>query len=214
MYEYLEKLQPVILAAGDGSQMGTATFDDRTLIENIYTLLSFSFEKDPIIVTDDRHSLDGLDALDGATIIEDVYPGHKVLGALATAFEYTDAENIFAIGVNMPFISLPLINKMGFHIQMADAVVPIQDGKDICLHAVYNRSVLPVMHQKIADGEVLLHSFFPEIDLVQLPVRKDLHEDVIFFDINSQSELKAVEEQYEAMKDIDAPMFEALKHKE
>lgn len=217
MYEYLEKLQPVILAGGDDSRMGSskalAPFEDRTLIENIYTLLDYSFERSPLVVTNDRHNFDGIDALQDATIVEDVYPGHKVLGAVASAFDYTDAENIFAIGVNMPFICLPLINKMAFHIQMADAVVPIQDGKDICLHAVYNRRLVPIMHKKIEAGEVLLHSFFPEIDLVQIQVRKDLHEDVIFCDIHTPADLKLVEEQYEAMKNIDAPMFEALKQK-
>ena len=186
MFEQMDTLQPVILAGGDDSRMGynkaLASFEGTTLIETIYTLLDFIFDKSPMVVTNDKAIFKDIDCLKDALLVEDVYRGAKTLGAVATAFQYTDAENIFVIGVNMPFISVPMIEKMSFHIQAADAVVPVQDGTDICLHAVYNRRLMPLMRKKIAEGNNLLHSFFPQIDLVQIPVRKDKQEDAIFFD--------------------------------
>lgn len=184
MFEQMDTLQPVILAGGDDSRMGynkvLASFEGTTLIETIYTLLDFIFDKSPMVVTNDKAIFKDIDCLKDALLVEDVYRGAKTLGAVATAFQYTDAENIFVIGVNMPFISVPMIEKMSFHIQAADAVVPVQDGTDICLHAVYNRRLMPLMRKKIAEGNNLLHSFFPQIDLVQIPVRKDKQEDAIF----------------------------------
>ena len=214
MFEQMDTLQPVILAGGDDSRMGynkaLASFEGTTLIETIYTLLDFIFDKSPMVVTNDKAIFKDIDCLKDALLVEDVYRGAKTLGAVATAFQYTDAENIFVIGVNMPFISVPMIEKMSFHIQAADAVVPVQDGTDICLHAVYNRRLMPLMRKKIAEGNNLLHSFFPQIDLVQIPVRKDKQEDAIFFDVHTPIDLKMAEEQYESIKETEPEAFQPL----
>lgn len=214
MFEQMDTLQPVILAGGDDSRMGynkaLASFEGTTLIETIYTLLDFIFDKSPMVVTNDKAIFKDIDCLKDALLVEDVYRGAKTLGAVATAFQYTDAENIFVIGVNMPFISVPMIEKMSFHIQAADAVVPVQDGTDICLHAVYNRRLMPIMMKKIAEGNNLLHSFFPQIDLVQIPVRKDKQEDAIFFDVHTPMDLKMAEEQYESIKETEPEVFQPL----
>lgn len=220
MYEYLDKLQPVILAGGEDSGVGyngkaLVEFEGGTLLETIHTILNFTFDKSPIVVTDDKKQLSALPAAKDMFIVEEAYKGAQTLGAVATAFQYTDAENIFVIGVNMPFISIPMINKMVYHIQMADVVVPVQDGTDICLHAVYNRRVLPLMREKIDEGEHLLHSFFPQIDLVQVAVRKDKEEDAIFFNVHSTDDLKAAEEKYEELRrkepEVFVPVAEAAK---
>ena len=91
MYENLATLQPVILAGHNSSRMGYnkvfAKFGDQTLIETIYTMLAFSFEKDPIIVTDNKTLFDKFEPLKDATVVEDKYPGHHTLGGVATAFE-------------------------------------------------------------------------------------------------------------------------------
>ena len=214
MFEQMDTLQPVILAGGDDSRMGynkaLASFEGTTLIETIYTLLDFIFDKSPMVVTNDKAIFKDIDCLKDALLVEDVYRGAKTLGAVATAFQYTDAENIFVIGVSMPFISVPMIEKMSFHIQAADAVVPVQDGTDICLHAVYNRRLMPLMRKRIAEGNNLLHSFFPQIDLVQIPVRKDKQEDAIFFDVHTPIDLKMAEEQYESIKETEPEAFQPL----
>ena len=214
MFEQMETLQPVILAGGDDSRMGynkaLASFEGTTLIETIYTLLDFVFDKSPMVVTNDKAIFKDIDCLKDALIVEDVYKGAQTLGAVATAFQYTDAENIFVIGVNMPFVSVPMIEKMSFHIQAADAVVPVQDGTDICLHAVYNRRLMPLMRKKIVEGNHLLHSFFPQIDLVQIPVRKDKQEDAIFFDVHTPMDLNMAEEQYESIKETEPEAFQPL----
>lgn len=61
-YEWiLDELQPVILAGGDDSHRGfdraLARFGDSTLIESVYTILNFTFTKEPMIVTDDHKNL-------------------------------------------------------------------------------------------------------------------------------------------------------------
>ena len=63
---------------------------------------------------------------------------------------------------------------------------------------------------KLRSGENTLHSFFPEIDLVQIPVRKDKSEDAIFFGVHTHDDLKQAEEAYESMKSQDAPIIQAL----
>lgn len=193
MYENLATLQPVILAGHNSSRMGYnkvfAKFGDQTLIETIYTMLAFSFEKDPIIVTDNKTLFDKFEPLKDATVVEDKYPGHHTLGGVATAFEATDAENLFVIGVDMPFLSLVVLDRMVEAQGVAQVVVPILNGKDICLHAIYNRKLLPIMKEKIAAGEKLLHSFYKEVPLLQLPLKENTLEADIFIDINTPEDL-------------------------
>lgn len=207
MYENLAALQPVILAGHNSSRMGYnkvfAKFGDQTLIETIYTMLAFSFEKDPIIVTDNKTLFDKFEPLHDATVVEDKYPGHNTLGAVATAFEATDAENLFVIGVDMPFLSLVVLDRMVQSQGVAQVVVPMLNGKDICLHAIYNRQLLPIMKEKIAAGEKLLHSFYKEVPLLQLPLKENTLEANIFIDINTPEDLEYAQEYFHKMHEID-----------
>lgn len=207
MYESLNQLQPVILAGGTSSRMGYnkvfAKFGDSTLIETIYTLLSFSFAKDPIIVTNNKQVLQAFEPLKDAFIVEDLYPGHKTLGAVATALESTDAENIFVIGVDMPFISLEVLERMAEAQSVADVVVPMINDRDICLHAIYNRRLLPIMKKKIAEGYERLHSFYNEVPLMHIPLQEDTLDASIFIEINTPEDLRFAQEEYEKIQHLD-----------
>ena len=63
-YPNLELVRPVILAGGEGSKTNySASFDrfmDSTLIETIYTLMKFSFQKDPLIICKDKEKFEEL----------------------------------------------------------------------------------------------------------------------------------------------------------
>jgi molybdopterin-guanine dinucleotide biosynthesis protein A len=67
MFEQMDTLQPVILAGGDDSRMGynkaLASFEGTTLIETIYTLLDFIFDKSPMVVTNDKAIFKDIDCL-------------------------------------------------------------------------------------------------------------------------------------------------------
>lgn len=207
MYDVINTLQPVILAGNNSSRMGYnkvfAKFGDETLIETIYTLLNFSFERDPIIVTDNKTLFDRFEPLKDAHVVEDKYPGHNTLGAVATAFESCDADNLFVIGVDMPFLSLVVLERMVANQGIAQVVVPMLDGEDICLHAVYNRQLLPLMKEKIAAGEIKLHSLFGEIPLLQLPLKENTLEADIFIDINTPEDLAYAQERFKEVAGAD-----------
>lgn len=201
MYEGLSRLQPVILAGGTSSRMGYnkvfAEFGNSTLIETIYTLLAFTFEKTPIIVTDNRKLFEGFEPLRDAIIIEDTYPGHKTLGAVTTALEATDADTIFVVGVDMPFISLGVLEKMAEAQSIADVVVPKLDGQDICLHAIYNKKLLPLMKKHIKQGAQTLHSFYKDVAILQVPITdNEEHDPDIFIDINTPEDLAFAQEMW------------------
>lgn len=207
MYESLARLQPVLLAGSNSSRMGYnkifAKFGGDTLIETIYTMLQFSFEREPIVVTDNAQLLKNFEPLKDATIVEDKYPGHNTLGAVATAMESSDAENFFVIGVDMPFLSLVVLERMVAAQGIASVVVPMLNGEDICLHAIYNRSLLPVMKEKIANGEKLLHSFYKEVSLLQIPLQPDSFEADIFIDINTPEDLAYAQEHFKEVHEKD-----------
>lgn len=200
MYENLSLVQPVILAGGESSRMGYnkafARFIDSTLIETIYTMLNFTFELPPIIVTNDKAPFEKLSTLKDAVILEDEY-GHSTLGAVRTAFAHSDAENLFVVGCDMPFISLEVASRMMDYQGKCLAVVPILNGSDICMHAIYNRSLVPIMDKKLAAGESLLHSFYQEIPLLQLPLEEGEKEASIFIDISTPADLRYAESKFQ-----------------
>lgn len=201
MYDNLAKLQPVILAGGNSSRMGYnkifAKFGDSTLIETIYTLLQFTFVLPPIIVTSDKRLFQSFTPLKDAIILEDEYPGRYTLGAVLTALHYTEADNIFVIGCDMPFISLEVIERMAANQGEAEAVVPMKDGDDICMHAIYSRKLIPIIEKKVAAGEKLLHSFYREVPLLHLPIQDTEEETQIFIDVNTPDDLRFAQEIYE-----------------
>lgn len=146
---------------------------------------------------------DRFEPLKDAHVVEDKYPGHNTLGAVATAFESCDADNLFVIGVDMPFLSLVVLERMVANQGIAQVVVPMLDGEDICLHAVYNRQLLPLMKEKIAAGEIKLHSLFGEVPLLQLPLKENTLEADIFIDINTPEDLAYAQERFKEVAGAD-----------
>lgn len=199
MFDNLNQVQPVILAGGESTRMGYnkafAKFMDSTLIETIYTMLQFTFELAPIIVTTDRAPFDKLATLKDAVILEDEY-GHSTLGAVRTAFSHTDADNLFVVGCDMPFISLEVVSRMLEYQGKSLAVVPLLNGNDICMHAIYSRKLVPIMDKKLAAGETLLHSFYQEVPLLQLPLEEGEKEASIFIDVNTPEDLRYAEDKF------------------
>lgn len=202
-YPNLENVRPIILASGAGSATKySASFDrfmNSTLIETIYTLLKFSFQKDPIIICADREKFENLEGLKDAIIISDQF-GHSTLGAVRTAFANTLADNLFVIGSHNPFISIETASRMMAAKGDALAVVPVLNGNDICMHAIYDRRLIPIMDKKLAEGETLLHSFYNEIHLVQLPIAEDDKSRYIFTDLYTPEDLRYGEEKFKELR--------------
>ena len=59
------------------------------------------------------------------------------------------------------------------------------------------------MKEKIAAGEKLLHSFYKEVPLLQLPLKENTLEADIFIDINTPEDLEYAQEYFHKMHEID-----------
>lgn len=199
MLRKIDTVQPVILAGGKSAQEGVnkafTRFMDSTIIETIYTMVNFTFTLPPVIVTNDKSQFTTVDTFKDAIILEDEF-GAGTLSAVRTAFAHTEAENLFVIGSHMPFISTDVAERMAEGQGIAYAVVPMLNGNDICMHALYNRKLIPIMDEKLAAGERLLHSFDKEVPLLQLPINEDEQAAYLFVDINSPKEARYAEEKF------------------
>lgn len=202
-YSSIKDIKPVIIAGGEGSASNySASFErfmDATLIETIYTMLQFSFEQDPMIICKDVEKFKALPGLKDAEIYQNEYVA-TTLGAVRTAFKHTEAENVFAIGSHNPFISVDTVCRMAEAQGKALAVVPMLNGNDICMHAIYNRQLIPIMDKKLAEGEILLHSFYKEIHLVQLPIAENDKSKYIFTDLYTPEEVRYAEEKFKELR--------------
>src|SRR4051812_22304293 len=132
-----EAVTGVILAGGRASRLGgvdksALDIDGRPVIERVIAALSPLVERLIAVVNDDR-----FDADPRLTVIRDPDPHAGVLPALQAALDATQTPLAIVVACDMPFLHPELLAHLVQSAQDADAVVPVTDGREEPMHAVY-----------------------------------------------------------------------------
>lgn len=143
----------VILAGGASRRMGTnkALLDvgGTPLIERVYHTMSTLFEE-VTLVTNVPEKF----AFLPCRTLADSYPGAGSIAGLHAGLAASGTERIFVVACDMPSLNPDLIRLLCSTDNDSDAVVPVnREGLREPLHAVYNRSILPVLQQAVERGE-------------------------------------------------------------
>jgi molybdopterin-guanine dinucleotide biosynthesis protein A len=89
----------------------------------------------------------------GARMVRDLIPGAHALGGLYTGLRLARYERCFVCACDMPFVNPALVSFLVDAAEGVDCVVP-ETGEGLQpLHAVYNRSALPVVEQRARSGQ-------------------------------------------------------------
>jgi len=143
----------IILAGGKSSRMGRnkalLSFGTKTGIERIVDELR-PISSHPIVVTNEPHLFQHL----GVRIVQDNYPGMGPLAGLEAGLSATDEEWNVLVACDMPFVSRMLAEELMKRTAEWDCVVPKLDGRVHPLFALYNKSILPVVQEKL-EGNTL-----------------------------------------------------------
>lgn len=104
-----------------------------------------------------------------AQFVPDAYPGTGTLGGIATGLRYID-EWAIVVACDLPLVSADVFallarfaaeqNAQG---DRWDAVVPIIDGYEEPLHALYHRRCLPLIEAHLAQGHRRVISFLGDV---------------------------------------------------
>jgi molybdopterin-guanine dinucleotide biosynthesis protein A len=171
----MEKLTIVINAGGRSRRMGTAKAllpvppQSTPLIAHIAARLAPLDAACLVVVTNDAH-LPNLAQLPQDTIfVPDAYPATGTLGGIATGLQQAPAWAI-VVACDLPLVSADLFAVL---LELAadqeagedrwDAIVPVVDGYEQPLHALYHRRCLPAIEAHLAAGHLRVVSFMPDV---------------------------------------------------
>ncbi|MGA9100145.1 MAG: molybdenum cofactor guanylyltransferase [Methanotrichaceae archaeon] len=190
----------VILAGGSGSRLGREKsllhICGKPLIQLIVKKL-FRVVDEVVIVTRNDEQVDVLRKLvPEAHFVCDCISGYGPVAGLAAGMACTKGDYAFASGCDLPFLSVPVIDKL-FELAVGyDAAVPVQpEGYMDTLHSVYRREKMRLACERaIARGERKISAPLRELqlNLVSVEVLRPLDPELMtFFNVNTREDLKA-----------------------
>jgi molybdopterin-guanine dinucleotide biosynthesis protein A len=97
----------------------------------------------------------------GRRLVLDAAPGTGPLGALAAALSGTAGEAALLLGVDLPFVTVPLLAAL--EAAEGDAVVPVGPRGPEPLCALYRAPCLAPVRARLAAGDLKMTAFWPDV---------------------------------------------------
>ena len=143
----------VVLAGGKSSRMGRPKamlpFGGEPLIVHVVRRLGLLFP-DVVVVAAPGQELPELPV----TLVRDDVAYQGPVGGIVYGLRACDSAAGYVTSCDVPFLSLPLVSHMASRLPGHDVVVPYWEGRPQPLHAVYRRSVLPLLEGQLERGEL------------------------------------------------------------
>lgn len=132
-----------ILTGGQSRRFGNdkslAKINGQTFAEHLYSCLTKKFQCVAIVGKADKHP--------GLPFVQDVPPVQCPLAGIYSGLLGSQSEWSFFVGVDLPLVSIPLIEELEAHlISPYQVVLPEASGKQHPLCAFYHRSLIPAIN--------------------------------------------------------------------
>lgn len=182
----------VIQAGGRSARMGgepKALLDlgGRRIIERVVDALS-AVLADLLVVT----NTPDVYAFLGVPMTADAVPGAGALGGIYSGLRAADADAIFTVACDMPFLAREAIRLVVERAGDADVVIPRVGAHFETLHALYGRRCVAPMAARIAAGRFKITGFFDDVRVVEIPesaIVRVADPAVVFMNVNTPDEL-------------------------
>ena len=99
----------------------------------------------------------------GLPIFPDILTGLGPLAGLQSALRHAKAERVLLLGCDMPLLKSELLNLMWEIPTWAPVVIPGTHQGLEPLHAIYHKSLLPILDHRINSGDLSLQSLVKDI---------------------------------------------------
>ena len=157
----------IILAGGASRRMGTdkafLNLGGVALIGRVVGLLRTVFS-DIIIVTNKPYAFGKF----GTVIVTDAFDCEGPLTGIYSGLSHARDEYGFVVACDMPFLNPSLISFMAECAVGHEAVVPFLDGRYEPLHAVYRKTLLPAVRDRIETGKRRIQDLFQETAVLRV----------------------------------------------
>ena len=177
----------IILAGGRSSRMGRAKalleFDGTPLIAHLMRGLKDLFH-DIVVVAAPEQELPPL----AATLARDEVAYQGPVGGIYYGLKAAQGDVCFVTSCDVAFLNPPLIAHLVAQIANHDVVVPYWEDRFQPLHAVYRRSVLPLLAGQLERGELRPIYLFDKVRTLTVDaddIRRFDPEGLSFFNMNT-----------------------------
>lgn len=163
-----EEVTGVLLVGGASRRFGSpkalAPFEDETLAERAYRILSEAFER---VIAVGKES----DALPlPFPVLDDGSDERAAIVGVAAGLRLADTEVCVILPTDMPFATAELLASLADAVADGDAAV-VQTGP---LPGAFRRSVLPILERRISVGELGLQDALAEVETRVVAVEPEL----------------------------------------
>ncbi|HEV8717536.1 MAG TPA: NTP transferase domain-containing protein [Candidatus Binatia bacterium] len=157
-----QSLSAIVLAGGKSSRMGRPKallpFDGEPLITRTVRTLRQLFA-DIVVVAAPEQELPPL----SVTLVRDEIAYQGPVGGIYYGLQAARSEVCFVTSCDAPFLNLTLIAHLVSQIADCDVVVPHWQERLQPLHAVYRRSVVPLLRTQLERGELRPISLYQKV---------------------------------------------------
>jgi molybdopterin-guanine dinucleotide biosynthesis protein A len=150
------KFSLAILTGGKSKRFGANKcnykIDGKMMIERVLDSIAYLFEDVLFSGSDPRVELEN------GKVIEDIHPNKGPVAGLESALMYAKNDYVFLVACDMPFISPEVIKFMMEMVEGQNILCPQVDGKYQTTHAIYSKSILPLVKKELErDKSTLTH---------------------------------------------------------
>ena len=169
----MDGISVAILAGGKSRRMGRdkarLRIGNRTLLEIVAQRVE-SVASELFVVATNGSPYAEL----GFRVVPDVVPDSGSLGGIYSALHAASAKQCLVVGCDMPFLNRNLLQFMVNEPRDYDALVPVLAGSRSnqgegatfeTLHAIYARSAMPAIEQRLAARQFKIAELLPELRL-------------------------------------------------
>ncbi len=189
-----KKVTSIILAGGKNLRLGrNKAFEiigGKTIIERVFERLEPVSSQ--IVVVTSWAEFD-VELNFDVEVVADIYPDLGPLAGIYTGLTASISDINIVTACDMPFLNTGLLEYMTEILADYDAVVPRLSNEMIePLHAVYAKSCLPRIDERLAAKKLSIHTFLDEMDVRYLEEEESRKYDpelISFFNINYQKDL-------------------------
>lgn len=193
----MSRLTVAIIAGGKSSRMGTdksfVRLAGKPLIEHLLARITDLGQDETILITNRPDAYRHL----GLTMHSDVIPEKGSLGGIYTAIYHSATPYTLAIGCDMPFVSPALLRFMIGLIDAPDGpfdvIVPRVENYPEGLHAVYGKTCLEPIRERIDADRLNVIGFYPKVRARYIDEPEYTPFDprgLSFFNVNTPEELE------------------------
>jgi len=189
-------LSGIVLAGGQSRRLGRdkamEPIGGQPLIRRVIQRIG-QVSGEIVVVVADSARAEALPLEDAYRIALDRYPGKGSLGGIFSGLAAAQGQWGIVVACDMPFLNLELLRYMVSLRQGADAVVPVLEGRPEPTHALYSKTCLPFIAERLMAGDLKIARLFDEIRVSYVSGEEIARFDpdhLSFFNVNTPGDLE------------------------